>query len=89
MRSLARSRRREDGAIVWDGIFVDITARKQAEERAAQAYRWLTEAIESLSDGFALWDKDDSLVLWNDKFLYDLPERDLIRQSGTKFATMV
>ena len=89
VRSLARSRRREDGAIVWDGIFVDITARKQAEERAAQAYRWLTEAIESLSDGFALWDKDDRLVLWNDKFLYDLPERDLIRQSGTKFATMV
>ena len=32
------------------------TARKQAEERAAQAYRWLTEAIDSLSDGFALWD---------------------------------
>ena len=89
VRSLARSRQREDGAIVWDGIFVDITARKQAEERAAQAYRWLTEAIESLSDGFALWDKEDRLVLWNDKFLFDHPERELLRQSGTKFSTLV
>ena len=89
VRSLARSRKREDGAIVWDGIFVDITARKQAEERAAQAYRWLTEAIDSLSDGFALWDKDDRLVLWNDKFLSDHPDRDVIRQSGTEFSTMV
>jgi len=88
VRSLARSRRREDGAVVWDGIFVDITARKQAEERAAQAYRWLTEAIESLSDGFALWDKEDRLVLWNDKFLYDHPERERLRRSGTKFSTL-
>ncbi|CAN0481760.1 unnamed protein product, partial [Laminaria digitata] len=41
IRSLARSRRRDDGAIGWDGIFVDITERKEAEERAAHAYRWL------------------------------------------------
>lgn len=89
VRSLARSRRREDGAIVWDGLFVDITARKQAEERAAQAYRWLTEAIDSLSDGFALWDKDDRLVLWNDKFLSGHPQRDLVRKSGMEFSTLV
>lgn len=89
VRSLARSRHREDGAIVWDGLFVDITARKQAEERAAQAYRWLTEAIDSLSDGFALWDQDDRLVLWNDKFLSGHPQRDLLRKSGVEFSTLV
>lgn len=89
MRSLARSRRRDDGATVWDGIFVDITARKQAEERAAQAYRWLTEAIDSLSDGFALWDQEDRLVLWNHQFIVDHPQRDLILKSGMEFSTLV
>lgn len=89
IRSLARSRRREDGAIVWDGIFVDVTPRKQAEQRAAQAYGWLTEAIDSLSDGFALWDQDDRLVLWNDQFISDHPNRDSVLKSGLEFSVLV
>lgn len=89
IRSLARSRKREDGATVWDGIFVDITARKQAEERAAQAYRWLTEAIDSLSDGFALWDAEDRLVLWNDKFILGHPQRDLLLSAGLEFSELI
>ena len=89
VRSLARSRRRDDGATVWDGIFVDITARKQAEERAAQAHRWLTEAIDSLSDGFSLWDADDRLVLWNDKFIEGHPQRDLLLEAGLEFSKLI
>jgi PAS domain S-box-containing protein len=89
VRSLARSRKRDDGATVWDGIFVDITARKQAEERAAQAYRWLTEAIDSLSDGFALWDAEDRLVLWNDKFILGHPQRDLLLNAGLEFSELI
>lgn len=89
IRSLARSRRREDGATVWDGIFVDVTARKQAEERAAQAYRWLTEAIDSLSDGFALWDAEDRLVLWNDKFLVGHPQSDILLRTGLEFSELI
>ncbi|CAN0538021.1 unnamed protein product, partial [Laminaria digitata] len=75
--------------IGWDVLFVDITGRKEAEERAAQAYRWLTEAIDSLSDGFALWDAEDRLVLWNEQFLIDHPQRDLLRKTGLEFSTFV
>ncbi|MGB0631644.1 MAG: PAS domain S-box protein [Alphaproteobacteria bacterium] len=89
IRSLARPRLRDDGAIVWDGIFVDITGRKQAEERAAQTYRWLTEAIDSLSDGFVLWDADDRLLLWNDRFLDSHPQRDQITKTGTTFTELL
>lgn len=89
VRSLARSRTRDDGATVWDGIFVDITTRKQAEERAAQAYRWLTEAIDSLSDGFALWDAEDRLVLWNDQFIAGHPQRDALLKTGLEFSELV
>lgn len=89
IRSLARPRMRDDGAIVWDGIFVDITARKLAEERAAQTYRWLTEAIDSLSDGFVLWDADDRLLLWNERFINNHPQRDELMKTGTPFTTLI
>jgi len=35
--SQARARRAEDGAVLWDGVVVDITARKQAEAAMQQA----------------------------------------------------
>ena len=89
LRSLARPHRRDDGATVWDGIFVDITARRLAEDRAAQTYRWLTDAINSLPDGFVLWDADDRLVLWNDRFIERHPQRDEIVHVGTPFTAMI
>ena len=49
-------RRTRDGAIV--GIRTDITALKKAEMR-------LLDAIESIPDGFVLWDRDDRLVICN------------------------
>jgi PAS domain S-box-containing protein len=88
VRSLARPHLREDGAIVWDGVFVDVTERKMAEDRAAQTYRWLTAAIDSLSDGFVLWDSEDRLVLWNDRFIEDHPQRDQLVREGMSFTEL-
>ena len=48
-------------------IRVDITNLKTAEERAAHAERRLTDAIESLPVGFALFDDQEKLVLANRK----------------------
>lgn len=89
VRTVARPHRREDGATVWDGLFVDVTARKEAEERAAQSYRWLKEAIESLSDGFVLWDGNDRLVLWNDRYLDGHPQRAELVREGTTFSQLI
>ncbi len=88
VRSLARPHLRDDGAIVWDGVFVDVTERKMAEDRAAQTYRWLTAAIESLSDGFVLWDSEDRLVLWNDRFIEHHPQRDELVREGMSFTEL-
>jgi len=41
------------------GILTDIDDRKRAEER-------LRDAVESLADGFILWDADDRLIMRND-----------------------
>ncbi|MFN8459298.1 MAG: PAS domain S-box protein [Anaerolineae bacterium] len=65
----------------------DITARKQAEEalreseaRTQKMQAQLLDAIESLTEAFALYDSEDRLVLCNSKYreYYDLSEDLLI-----------
>ena len=43
-------------------------ALRESEARAAQAHRRLDDAIESITEGFALFDPDDRLVLCNDRY---------------------
>ena len=50
------------------GSWSDITARKTAEQAAQQASQRVTDAIESISEGFSLYDAEDQLVLGNSKF---------------------
>jgi PAS domain S-box-containing protein len=59
----------------YRGVGKDITARVRAEEAAEQAHRraeraeeTLRTAIEVLDDGFVLYDKDDRLVLCNERY---------------------
>ncbi len=52
----------------YRGVGTDITAQLAAETRAANAQMRLIEAIESISEGFALFDEDDKLVLCNGRF---------------------
>ncbi len=53
-------------------------ALKQSELRTRAAEQRLRDAVESLSDGFALYDSDDRLVLYNQKWLelYGYSEED-------------
>ena len=46
----------------------DVTGQKRAEAKAAQARHRLTEAIECLDEGFALYDRRGRLVLSNRRF---------------------
>ena len=50
------------------GSWSDITARKAAEQAALQASERVNDAIESISEGFSLYDTEDRLVLGNYKF---------------------
>ncbi|WP_223476711.1 sensor domain-containing protein [Oricola indica] len=47
---------------------LDITARKRAEAEAEAARQRLSAAIETLPDGFALYDADDRLVICNEHY---------------------
>ena len=70
----------EGGPIAYRGAILDITEQKRGEQalcdsqvRAARAHSQLVDAIESISDGFALYDADDRLVLSNTTYRELLP----------------
>ena len=46
----------------------DVTARKEAEERARKARAVLEDAIEALDAGLVLYDADERLVVWNTRY---------------------
>ncbi|MFQ5958530.1 MAG: ATP-binding protein [Alphaproteobacteria bacterium] len=54
--------------IGYRGTGNDITAQVDAEERASRAQLRLAEAIESSSEAFALFDRNNRLVICNGKF---------------------
>jgi PAS domain S-box-containing protein len=55
---------------------VDLSERRRREAELRQARETLEDAIESLSEGFALYDADDRLVMCNQRF------RDFSRESA-------
>ena len=50
------------------GVALDVTAERTTEQRVQLAERRLQDAIESVSDGFILWDRTGRLVLCNQPF---------------------
>ena len=61
-----RDRRAADGSTIT--TFSDITELKHAELELQQSEARLTDAIESISDGFILFDANERLVLCNEKY---------------------
>ncbi len=57
------------------GIAVDITEQKILAEQSATADIRLRDALETVSEAFVLWDKDNRLVMCNSKFqrFHNLP----------------
>jgi len=71
------------------GTTQDITERKQAEETLHAAQQQLVDAIESISEGFALFDHEDRYVLTNSNYLNLYPGVADLCVPGTTFETVV
>jgi len=69
-------------------IYADVTEERRAQALVELARARLTDAIESLSDGFALWDKDDRLVVFNSRCQELLKAADLF-VIGTRFEDLI
>ncbi len=75
----------EAGAFVgYRGIYSDITSQVTAQERAQLSRDRFLRSIESLSEGFALYDADDRLIVCNARFreLYAPVTNNLARWSS-------
>ena len=63
--------------------------RERAEAAALRAQEQLTEAIETISEGFALYDPDDRLVISNSRYREMYAGLDVEVKPGTQYETIV
>ncbi|SDH35467.1 PAS domain S-box protein [Roseospirillum parvum] len=73
----------------YRGTTSDITRQTETEARARQAETRLAEAMESLADGFVLWDSEDRLVLANPAYYHLYGPGVASIQPGSTFAQAV
>jgi two-component system, sensor histidine kinase len=75
-----------DGNVVGlFGITLDITDLKTAEDVAGKSQRMLFDAINSFSQGFVLYDKDDRFVLANSRLLEMFPYSRPYLEPGARY----
>jgi PAS domain S-box-containing protein len=65
IQSAARPERQADGAILWDGVLIDISDRKQAEASLAKEREFLNAIIHNITDGIVVCDANGKLILFN------------------------
>ena len=80
----------EAGDIVgYVGALTDITDLKRTEEALRDSQARLTDAIESISEAFILFDSDERLVICNDKYREQFPMIADILVPGAKLEDLV
>ncbi len=72
----------------YRGTYNDMTAQVTTQERAQRSRDRFLRSIESLSEGFALYDADDRLVVCNTRFqeLYTPVTNSLVRWSTSRIS---
>jgi PAS domain S-box-containing protein len=77
-----QERRTASGGIVL--VLRDIASLRRAEAELREARAQLDDAIASMADGFAFYDADDRLVVWNERYAENFrPLRHLLRRGAS------
>jgi PAS domain S-box-containing protein len=71
------------------GSWSDITARKKAEKARRRSEQRLTDALESIQEGFALFDTEDRLVIHNSRYRELYPGVADLGVTGTPFQVIL
>jgi two-component system, cell cycle sensor histidine kinase and response regulator CckA len=80
--------REPDGSILWHGFLLDITERKQSEERLHRTVSLLQSTLNSTADGVLVVDPAGRIVSFNERFasLWQMPQT--ILESGDDDAVL-
>ena len=78
-----------DRIISTGAIGIDITERKEAEVAFQKSEARLRGAVESLQEGFVLFDAEDRIVAMNDIFLQINPEAQEFLEKGLRFEDLI
>ena len=73
----------------YEDLDGEITERRRIEEALVESEERLRGAIESLGEGFALYDADDRLVAFNKKYLETLPSAQDVQARGGTFEDII
>ncbi|MEH2045001.1 ATP-binding sensor histidine kinase [Nostoc sp.] len=65
IQSASRPEQQADGAILWDGVVIDISDRKQAEASLVKKREFLNAIIHNITDGIVVCDASGKLTLFN------------------------
>ncbi len=55
-----------DGSILWDGVMVDVTKRKQLEEAVADSERRYRELVQNANSAIIRWRHDGTVIFFNE-----------------------
>jgi anti-anti-sigma regulatory factor/PAS domain-containing protein len=75
------------GQIIWQ--LSDVTRWQIAESEASQQLSQVRDALESISDGFALYDHDDRMIFCNQRYRAIFPLCADIMQPGRSFSDIL
>ncbi len=75
IQAIAQPERLNNGDVVWDGVVIDISDRKQAEQQLQELSERLELAVESAHLGIWVWDHQDNHLTWDDRMfeIYGVP----------------
>jgi PAS domain-containing protein len=78
-----------DRAMLERSLELSVKELLEARDKATQAQTRLTDALESISEGFFLFDADDRMVLCNSRYRELYPAVADILQPGLKFEHLI
>ncbi|MEH1837239.1 MAG: AAA family ATPase [Nostoc sp.] len=86
VQSASRPERQADGTILWDGVVIDISDRKQAEASLAKEREFLNAIIHNITDGIVVCDASGKLTLFNKatREFHGLPVKSLPAEEWTE-----
>jgi PAS domain-containing protein len=78
-----------DRAILERSLELSLKELSEARDKATQAQTRLTDALESISEGFFLFDSDDRMVLCNSRYRELYPGLADLMQPGLEFERLI